>query len=204
MWRISLRWTRDKKTFTHADINTHPSVLCWKVYVKSSCLTCVWQAWHGRWGPTAANTTNTNRRSPFCASTGGDMRWVCTCLLHCTPDLTPVGMLMHWETGWCDSRALFFLLVTRTIWCAATGTATWPSCPWCCLSSSSELPTSTISSQWCCRSDEVSPLLSHSGSSWFDCRKFDFLDSALLFTLSFLQYLKRCVKSQENLIRMCS
>ena len=34
------------------------------------------QASHGRWGQTAATSTNTTRRDPCCASTGGDTRWV--------------------------------------------------------------------------------------------------------------------------------
>lgn len=47
-----------------------------------------------------------------------------------------------------------FFAVARTIWCAATNTPPWLSCPWRCLSSSTAWPISTSSLWWFCRSDE--------------------------------------------------
>lgn len=48
--------------------------------------------------------------------------------------------------------SLCVFLVARTIWCAATGTPRWLSCPWRCLNNSSGWPTSTFSSWSRCRS----------------------------------------------------
>lgn len=55
--------------------------------------------------------------------------------------LTPVDTL-HIKSVF-EHRSV---LVARTIWCAATSTPPWLSCPWRCLSNSSEWPTSTSSS----------------------------------------------------------
>lgn len=64
---------------------------------------------------------------------------------------TPVATLVLHVKCVFEHRSVFWL-VARTIWCAATSTPSWPSCPWRCSSSSSEWPTSTFSSWSCCRS----------------------------------------------------
>lgn len=164
--------THTNNTHSHKCTCTYPSVACWwKWYFESLCangaglrlwITCVWQASHGRWGQTT--TTTTNRRNPFCASAGADMRWVrpasSSFLPHGT--ITPICMLMCWNVH-CASfvplshSVLLLLLVVRTIRCAVTSTPPWLFCPWRCLNSSSEWPISTSFSWWCCRSDENSP-----------------------------------------------
>lgn len=116
-----------------------------------------WQASHGRWEQTAATTTNQNRRNPFCASVGGDPLWVShptrkpyTCwYIQSQAD----ALMFACVSSTCPSPWLS-ASVARTMWCAATSTPPWRSCPWRYLNSSSEQPMSIISSSWCCRSDE--------------------------------------------------
>lgn len=125
-------------------------------------LMSVWQASHGRWGPTAASSTKTNRRNPFCSSTGAGTQWVYNACASCSLHLTK-GVLVQYGhalrnrlTGRITLLSLFlFLTVARTTWSAAISTSSWRFCPWRCSSSSSEWPTSTSFSWWCCRSVEA-------------------------------------------------
>lgn len=106
----------------------------------------------------------------------------------------------------CVSRP--FVSVARTMWCAATSTLLWRSCPWRCLNSSSELPISTSSSWWCCRSGVLTgPLWDESrrpGTELTRCflSKRALLTFAVLVTYSFVIFAQHCLLSKSTFAQL--
>lgn len=131
--RCYILWRINTHSLKHTHTHKHPSVVCWwKWYIKSLCkwslsaglrvwLTCVWQASHGRWGQTADTTTNTNRRNPFCASTGADTRWVSHQCAVFPPHGNLTLLCMQMQVNAVDMYCMSPLCFCVTVCCSSCG-----------------------------------------------------------------------------------